>query len=298
MQEQSSINTNLKKPEVVLVLPVFSGGTLFLAAINENCLELVKKMPFVNWTILIINDGSVVLPSENTIFQNLSASINYHYYHYENNMGKGYAVRFGLNKAPEADIFIYTDFDFPFGTAAVINAVNILLQDEADVVAADRGSRYLSFLPFSRKIITRAIRIINSKVLKLNFTDTQAGLKGMNSKSLPAMLCTSINSFLFDLQFIRNAAQQRLRIYALSVECTKNIQLKNFRLGVIWKELKNLFILLFKTHAKENSFSSYCGFRGIRYSSGIWTDNVMENADRNHLAGVGTATDDAAKFEN
>ncbi len=282
------MNINLKKIEVVLVLPVYAGNTLFLPVINYNCTELVKRMPEVNWTIIIVNDGSQPVPSEKEFFQNLSATINYRYYHYESNKGKGYTVRFGLNKAPEADMFIYTDYDFPFGTKAVINSVNILKQKETDIVAADRGRCYITILPFSRKIITRLTRLINSKVLKLNFKDTQAGLKGMNNRSLPVMLHTTINGFLFDLQFIKKAEQQRLRIHALPVECRKNIKLKNFRLPVILAEIKNLFILLFCKNEKENTLSSYSGSGGVRYSTGIWANTAVENADRNHFAGIGT----------
>ena len=292
------MNINLKKLEVVLVLPVYAGNTLFLPAINNNCMELVKRMPEVDWTIIIINDGSQSVPSKKEFFQNLSGNINYHYYHYESNMGKGYAVRFGLNKAAEADVFIYTDYDFPFGTKAVIDVVNILKQKETDIVAADRSRHYLPILPFSRKIITRLTRFINSKILKLNFKDTQAGLKGMNNRSLPVMLHTTINGFLFDLQFIKKAEEQRLRIHALPVECRKHIKLKNFMLLVILKEVKNLFILLFSKNEKENTLSSYGGSGGVRYSTGIWANTIVENADSNHFAGLGTPAVTFTEFEN
>ncbi|GAC1602334.1 MAG: hypothetical protein NVS3B8_13860 [Chitinophagaceae bacterium] len=243
-------------------------------------MELAIAMPDINWTVIIINDGSPAVPSVNELFQHLSARINYYYYHYKINRGKGYAVRLGFNKAANADVFIYTDYDFPFGIKAVVNAVNILRRKEADIVAADRGSQYLSFLPFPRRIITRLNRIINAKVLKLHFTDTQAGLKGMNNRSLPLMLHTSINGFLFDLQFIRNAVQQRLRIHGLPVTCTKDIQLKNFRISIIYTEIKNLLILLFKQSKKQNILSSYSGSAEIRYSIEVWTNTFRSKGDQ------------------
>jgi glycosyltransferase involved in cell wall biosynthesis len=252
-----SMKSNFKKPEVVLVLPVFSTNLSFLKIINDNCTKLAVAMPDVNWTVIIINDGSIVVPRVNEMFQNLSADINYYYYHYKTNKGKGHAVRFGFHKAQDADIFIYSDYDFPFGTKAVIKTVNILRRKDADIVAGDRGIHYLSFLPFSRKIITVLARIVNAKIFRLNFTDTQAGLKAMNNRGVPVILQTTINGFLFDLQFVKDAEQQGLKIHALPVNSTKDIQLKNFRMSIICTEIKNLLGLIFKKRDTENRYSSY-----------------------------------------
>jgi len=278
------MNISLKKLEVVLVLPVFAANTSFLKVINDNCLELAVAMPDVNWTVIIINDGSRVIPSQKELFQHLCANTNYCYYHYETNKGKGYAVRLGFIKAADADIFIYTDYDFPFGTEAVIRTVNILRWRQADIVAADRGNHYLSYLPFPRRIITSLSRMLNAKVLKLNFTDTQAGLKGMTNRSLPVMLHTSVDGFLFDLQFMQSAEQQQLSVYALPVTCTKGIQLKNFKLSIICREIKNLFIILFNQTNKENILSTYNCTGEIRYATEIWTNTFRSNKDQGQFA--------------
>ncbi|MBS1669055.1 MAG: glycosyltransferase [Bacteroidetes bacterium] len=291
------MNINLKKLEVALVLPVYKNNTFFLSVINTYCMELVKRAPEFCWTIIIVNDGSQAVPSESELFLKLSDCINYKYYHYQNNMGKGYAVRFGLSKAVVADIFIYTDYDFPFGTQAVINAVNILKQREADIVAADRGEGYLTILPFARKIITRLLRLVNTIFLKLNFKDTQAGLKGMNNRGKVFMLQTTTNGFLFDLQFIKNAEDHCLRIHPLPVDCRKHIELKNFRMNIIYSEIKNLFTLLIGKNEK-NTIPSYSGSGRVRYSLGIWTNTFVESPNRNHFAGVGTPTATVNEFEN
>ena len=274
---------SFRKIEVALVLPVFSSHTSFLKEINRNCIELAIAMPDVNWTVIIINDGSIVIPSQNELSKQLFADISYYYYHYENNRGKGYAVRFGLNKAADMDLFIYTDYDFPFGTDAVISTVNILRQQKAEIVAADRGANYLSYLPIPRRVITKISRFINSKILKLNFTDTQAGLKGMTNRSLPVMLHTITNGFLFDAEFIRAAEQEHLQIQVLAVACAKDIELKNFSLSTIYTELKNLISVLFKTRRRNATQSSSCGNGEILHSTEVWTNTFQVKAGQTHF---------------
>jgi len=90
------------------------------------------------------------------------------------------------------------------------------------------------------------------------------------------MLHTSVNSFLFDLQFIRNAEQQRLQIQPLPVRCIKNIQLKNFTVPVICKEVRQLIILLVSNHPKQNPLPFCNKLKGVQYSSEMHANTPVE----------------------
>ena len=75
-----------QKLNVAVVLPVFSDNTAYLSVINTNCKALLKAMPEVNWKIIIINDGSSIVPDESQLVKYLTADINCYYYHFQNNI--------------------------------------------------------------------------------------------------------------------------------------------------------------------------------------------------------------------
>ncbi len=228
----------------VLVLPVYVHNNSFLSVINRNCQILAAKCPAINWTIVIVNDGSPVQVTKRQLQKELTAPVRFLYYHYTENKGKGYAVRFGLLKAGDADIFMYTDYDFPFGTLALVRAATLLAIGQFDVVTGDRGEDYIKLLPYSRKLLTRGTRLINRRLLGMRCTDTQGGMKAFNNRSLPAMLYTGINGFLFDLAFIREVEKQDLRLARLPVYCASGIKMRNFSLRTLIRELGNLMLIL------------------------------------------------------
>ena len=249
------IPLTVSKTSAVLVLPVYSHNQAFLSIINLNCKMLVAKSPAVNWTIVIVNDGSPVQVTKRQLQKELTAPVRFLYYHYTENKGKGYAVRFGLLKAGDADIFMYTDYDFPFGSLALVRAATLLAIGQFDVVTGDRGEDYIKLLPYSRKLLTRGTRLINRRLLGMRCTDTQGGMKAFNNRGMPAMLYTGINGFLFDLAFIREIEKQDLRLAKLPVYCAPGIKMRNFSLRTLLKELRNLVLILLDN---APAFSSVC----------------------------------------
>lgn len=234
----------VNKKEAVLVLPVFANNPSFLSIINKNCKVLYSKCPLINWTIVIVNDGSPLVISQQQLKEELTANIRFLYYHYPENKGKGYAIRFGLLKAGDADIFMYTDYDFPFGPMALVRAASLMATGDYDVVSGDRGDDYLALLPVFRKILTRSTRKLNRHLLGMRCTDTQAGLKVFNNRSLPSMLYTGIDGFLFDMAFIRAVERQNLRLARMPVHCPPAQKMKNFGLKTLLRELGNLYAIL------------------------------------------------------
>jgi glycosyltransferase involved in cell wall biosynthesis len=136
------------RPSVAIELRVYSGKPYYLTQVKHHFASLLRAMPEIDWTFIVVDDGSAPMPDASLILKDLKAGILFCYYYYEINQGKGHAVRFGLQKAAHADYYIYTDHDFPVGLQSIIQAVRILQSGNADIVAADRGNNYLSLLPF------------------------------------------------------------------------------------------------------------------------------------------------------
>ena len=166
------------------------------------------------------------------------------YFSYPINKGKGYAVRYGL-KMTDADFYIYTDFDFPFGYQTIKDTFEILLKSEANLVIGKRGKEYFSVLPFKRKLLSTALRSINYLITGFRIVDTQAGLKGLDNKAKEIFLSTHINSFIFELEFLQKCLRKRISYKFIEVKPRADIVFSDFGLKTIKRELMNFTKVLF-----------------------------------------------------
>ena len=134
------------------------------------------------------------------------------YLSYPVNHGKGYAIRYGLNKI-NADYYVYTDIDFPFGYKIIKDIYEILTNSNTNLIIGLRDKEYFNLLPFKRKMLSIALHNINFVLTGFKIHDTQAGLKGFDNKSKKIFLETKTTRFLFDLEFIRDCLRKEDEIY-------------------------------------------------------------------------------------
>lgn len=165
---------------------------------------------------------------------------------YPENQGKGYAIRQGVLKANN-DLIIYTDIDFPYTIASMVDIYNHLAHKNVDVAVGVKDQAYYGQVPYLRKVISRFLRALIRLFLSLPITDTQCGLKGFKKKVSPIFLQTTINRYLFDLEFIRNCfGHKSLNIKAIPIALNEEIQFRKMNTNILLPELFNFTLLLFK----------------------------------------------------
>ncbi len=120
---------------------------------------------------------------------------------YEGNRGKGYATRKGV-AAATADIIIYTDVDFPYTPQSMYDVYNQLKRNECDVAIGVKDDNYYGHVPVLRRVISHVLRFFIRLFLSMPVTDTQCGLKGFRRVAVKAFLATTIDRYLFDLEFV------------------------------------------------------------------------------------------------
>jgi len=160
------------------------------------------------------------------------------------NKGKGNAVRYGLLNT-DADYYIYTDFDFPFGYHAIRDTFEILINTHTNLVIGKRGKEYFSILPFKRRLISSTLRSINYLITGFRIIDTQAGLKGLDNKAKGIFLKTHINSFIFELEFLLNCLKNKITYQFINVKPREDIVFSDFGIKTIKKEIVNYLKVLF-----------------------------------------------------
>lgn len=196
--------------------------------------------------LVLVNDGSPRNVTEKEIGFLRALIPHLEYVSYTQNQGKGHALRKGVEKAV-TDYCIYSDYDFPFGLE-IVQSIYQELQNGTDIVTGRRiGGNYFNSLPFKRQIISRGLVIFNRYILGLPVYDTQAGIKGFDKYGRATFLETTINRFLFDMEFILISSRvEGMTIKELPVSITNETVLSNFGFSVVRQEMTNLMKILIK----------------------------------------------------
>ena len=78
-------------------------------------------------------------------------------------------------------------------------------------------------------------------------TDTQCGLKGFKSEVKPVFLATTINRYLFDLEFIRNAYNiGNYQICAIPITLNPGVHFRPMNYKVLLPEMFNFIKILLR----------------------------------------------------
>jgi len=226
-----------------IVLPCFNPHKDWLANI-ENNFSILKKLTG-SVELIIVNDGSTLHFDEQAVKTLLTRYSDIQFINYPINKGKGYALREGVRNS-KGDLVIYTDIDFPYTNESFENILTAL-QKGADVAIGIRNEDYYTHLPKTRILISKFLRIIIKMFLRIPTTDTQCGLKGFNQKGKTIFLQTTINRYLFDLEFIFIAARKRLNLQTVEVVLKPGIQLSSMRWTILLQEFGNFLKIFVKS---------------------------------------------------
>lgn len=228
-----------------IILPCYNPRKNWVQRIASSYNVLQSSFPDKRIRVILVNDGSDSIVKED--LRHLVSSIsNSHIISYETNRGKGYALRKGVSES-EAPLAIYTDVDFPYEEKSFTVLYQSLLDKETDIATGIRDHSYYNKLPWSRKIISKWLRYLIRYLLRIQITDTQCGLKGFNARGKEIFLSTTIDRYLFDLQFIYLASNTKgITIKPIEVKLKEEIIFSRMNLQVLFHELLNFFSIFFK----------------------------------------------------
>lgn len=232
-----------KQYDLSIVLPMYKPKAGWEKSLKENMQLLDIEFNYsINIQYIIVNDGfeNEHLLSLFDVIQQSEQNVTF--ISYEQNMGKGYALRTGV-AAASAPIVITTDLDFPYETRDVRN-VFVLLNSGNEIVTGKRKAEYYTATPFKRKLISKACIALNKHLLKLSLGDAQSGLKGFNKKGKKLFLQTTINRFLVDTEFLVLASKQKLDIAILELNLKNGIKFSSMGWKILMAEGKNFYRII------------------------------------------------------
>lgn len=229
-------------PKIDFILPCYNAGENWQNQLLNFYGEANK---FFVIHFILVNDGSTGNEIEKQIQFIQSKNISINLISYPTNMGKGYALRQGV-EASKAEYIVYTDVDFPFTDQSLLDVMNELVKNQADVIAGFRNENYYeNKMSWFRKMLSKSFRFFLKNILRIPVSDTQCGLKGFNKKGREIFLSTKTNRYLFDFEFIYKACRNKnIRIQPIQVQLKDNVVFRKMKLNILLREFLNLILIL------------------------------------------------------
>jgi glycosyltransferase involved in cell wall biosynthesis len=202
-----------------IIIPAFDEQ----ARLGETIKKILRFVQRENLTteLIVIDDGSNDATSEvakKTVAE--FSGIKTNVIRYEENRGKGYAVRKGL-LASTGDIAIFSDADLSTPIEELLKLIVPIERGEFDVTfgsrALDRnliGTRQSWRREQGGKVFNLIVRIATG----LPFWDTQCGFKAFNMRKFrPLLDLMTVDRFGFDVEFLYVANYRGLRLKEIPV---------------------------------------------------------------------------------
>jgi len=214
---------------ISIVVPTYNDNTVIGTTI-ETLVDFLNREN-IKGEIIIVNDGGRE-ETVRAIKEKIEKYPEIKLIARKVNKGKGYTVREGLEQA-QGDFIFYTDADLPYLTKPIKTIFEMLQRSEADLVLANRdfatdGDNKKPAWP--RLITHRIYSLFVRLLLPLEFSDTLAGLKGMNKKLLSKIISKlTIDKWSFDVEILLVAKKAGFKIKEMPVSL-KNVGKTNLNI--------------------------------------------------------------------
>lgn len=185
-------------PVLSIIVPTYRGG----ARIYDNLVRLDHALAALGETyeIIVVSDGD----NDNTAEEAARLDAPHvHIYHYARNMGKGFALRYGVARS-RGDIVTFIDGDGDIDPGQISTYLRIMRDEGADIViASKRHPESKVIYPPLRRIYSATYQALLRILFQLEVRDTQVGLKLFRRDVLAAVLPRIVvKRYAFDLELL------------------------------------------------------------------------------------------------
>lgn len=181
-----------------IIVPTYRDG----ARIYANLVKIDRALASIGETyeIIVVSDGNVDNTHDEA--RRLDAP-HVRIYHYTRNMGKGFALRYGMARS-HGDIVTFIDGDGDIDPALIAPYLQIIHKTGADiVVGSKRHPDSQVVYPLLRRIYSMTYQALLQVLFNLEVRDTQVGLKLFRREVLAAVLPRIVvKRYAFDLELL------------------------------------------------------------------------------------------------
>ena len=207
------------KPDISIVIPAYNESERIGKPL-KTILDFISVAD-MNAEVIVVDDGSsddTAQVAERVLSATPGSSAAA--IRYEQNRGKGFAVKTGL-MAAKADIALFTDADLSTPIEEMSKLVDPIRNGDFDVTFGSRAidrSLIGTHQPWRREQGGRVINLMIKTMSGLRFYDTQCGFKAFDLlKFRPLLDVMTIDRFGFDVEFLFVAKYHGLRLAEIPV---------------------------------------------------------------------------------
>lgn len=206
-ERRQGLYASLRELRLSVIVPVFNEAR----NITTNLELLISEVSpyFSSFEVLVVSDGST--DGTNQVLQGLKLP-RVNAIIYEENKGKGYAVREGLKRA-SGDYVLFIDGGMELHPREIRIFLGLMGLYDADVVlGSKRHPQSRVDYPRTRRLLSLIYQQLVRGLFGLNVTDTQVGLKLFKAEVIAAILPDlTIDRYGFDLELLALARRQGFR---------------------------------------------------------------------------------------
>jgi glycosyltransferase involved in cell wall biosynthesis len=225
--------------ELSLIMPAYNEET-DIDSVIEKVDDVVSRMG-MKYELIVVDDGSIDntrVKIENYARKNGHVKV----VGYENNVGKGYALKTGFSHAV-GDLVVFMDSDSDIDPKQVWRYLEAL-KDADVVVSSKRHSQSKVDIPLIRKILSYGFNVLVKLFVGLRLNDTQTGLKAVRRSALVGVFPNlTVKRYAFDVELLTLANLFGLKIVELPI----NVRLRSlFSIREVWKMFLDLLEITYR----------------------------------------------------
>jgi glycosyltransferase involved in cell wall biosynthesis len=207
----------MKNTTLSIIIPCYNEGQKLVENIQKINNYLSKNIPDLIYEIIVVNDGSTD-NTYNIIKSNMEKFQHTTLYSYEQNKGKGGAVKEGVKKATYEWI-LFMDADL----STDLSAIKTILQNTNNnkIIIGSRRHKKTVLMKkqgLIRKIVGIGCIILTNIITNLWLLDTQCGFKAVKTPLAKKIIeKQTINKWAFDVEWLYIAKVNHIKAIEIPV---------------------------------------------------------------------------------
>lgn len=210
------------KPYFSIIVPVYNESNRLdkLTKINSYLGRLKVKTE-----LIVVNDGSA--DDTKRKLEDLKKKLNFKLVSYDQNKGKGHAVKTGMLRA-RGKCRLFTDIDLSVPIEECANFMRFIEKNPVMIGSRRvKGAKIILHQPIIRELMGRFFTFLSQKILGLKITDFTCGFKMLQEEAAKKIFERSrINRWGFDSEILFIAQKLGYKIFEIPVTWTHDPKTK------------------------------------------------------------------------
>jgi dolichol-phosphate mannosyltransferase len=235
--------------KISVIIPAYNESSKILNTIEETIQILSGVTAY--FQIIIIDDGS-----NDCTYQLVKSRYNteekVQIYKYDQNKGKGYALKYGTEIA-DGDYILFMDADLDLHPKQITFFLDKIIKSNADAVIGSKKSRY-SKVAYSlkRRILSNGYYYFIKILFGLPVRDTQTGFKLFKAFPLKESIKkVLVNRYAFDLELLVILHKKGYKIIECPVEVAQSRQKGRIGKKDVFVVLKDTLKIFYRLYFKN-----------------------------------------------